>query len=315
MQDGNGNVMRAAFDVLGMPTAVALESGGDTVAGLSPTLLDPSPSEVTHFMELEPYKETDPRRWLGKATSRFVYHLGEVVDVNGKVTAWEGRPAAACAIQRETHVAQLVGNERENQVSTEYSDGGGNVLVKKAQAEPDPDSTQQNPPLRWIASGKTILNNKGKPVKQYEPYCSRTKHRFDDTEATNEAGVTPVMYYDAPGRLIRTEMPDGTFNRVEFSPWYVKTFDANDTAFDTTPANRSDWYRRRKDPTHPRFAEFNDAQNARAADQSEKHANTPSQMHLDSLGREVVAIAHNRTPDANGVWQDDFYVTFTRLDA
>ena len=28
--------------------------------------------------------------------------------------------------------------------------------------------------MRWIASGKTILNNKGKPVKQYEPYFSPT---------------------------------------------------------------------------------------------------------------------------------------------
>ena len=73
--------------------------------------------------------------------------------------------------------------------------------MKKAQAELDPDSTEQHPPLRWIASGKTILNNKGKPVKQYEPYFSRTGHRFDETEATNEVGVTPAMYYDATGRL------------------------------------------------------------------------------------------------------------------
>src|SRR5262249_52146812 len=51
-----------------------------------------------------------------------------------------------------------------------------------------------------------------------------------------------------------------------------------------------------------------------AAEQSEKHVNTPARMHLDSLGREVIAIAHNRTPDANSVWQDDFYVTFTKLD-
>jgi RHS repeat-associated protein len=313
MQDANGNVTRAAYDVLGMPVAVALESAGDTLAGLSPGLLDPSPSEVARFMELEPYAETDPRRWLGQATSRFAYHLGGVAGADGRVT-WEAQPAAACAIQRETHVAQLAGQQTKIQLSIEYSDGGGNVLVKKAQAEPDPESRQQNPPLRWIASGKTVLNNKGKPVKQYEPYFSHTEHRFDETEATNEVGVTPVMYYDAPGRLIRTEMPDATFSRVEFSPWHVKTFDANDTAFDTDPAKRSDWYNRRKDPAHPRFAEFSDAQSSRAAEQAEKHANTPARMHLDSLGREVIAIAHNRTPDPNGVWQDDFYATFTKLD-
>ena len=54
------------------------------------------------------------------------------------------------------------------QSAFEYSDGTGNVLVKKVQAEPE----QPGGPLRWVASGKTILNNKGKPVKQYEPYFS-----------------------------------------------------------------------------------------------------------------------------------------------
>jgi hypothetical protein len=55
MQDANANVTRAAFDVLGLPVAVALESGGDTLANLSPNLLDPAPSEVVRFMELEPF--------------------------------------------------------------------------------------------------------------------------------------------------------------------------------------------------------------------------------------------------------------------
>jgi RHS repeat-associated protein len=313
VQDSNGNVMRAAFDVLRMPVAMALESGGDSLAGMTPNLLDPSPSEVARFMTLEPYTESDPRRWLGKATSRLMYHLGEVVDANGRIM-WEARPAAACAIRRETHVAQLAGQETNIQTSIEYSDGGGNVFLKKAQAEPDPDNGPQNAPLRWIASGKPILNNKGKSVKQYEPYFSRAEHRFDEAEATSEVGATPVMYYDAPGRLIRTELPDGTFTYVEFSPWHVKTFDANDTAFDIDPGNRSDWYRRRSDPTHTRYADFGDTQNARTAELTERHANTPTRTYLDSLGREVVAVAHNRTPDANGVWQEDFHVTFTKLD-
>jgi RHS repeat-associated protein len=307
MQDTNGNVTRAAFDVLGMPVAVALESGGDTIAGLSPNLLDPSTSEITHFMEMEPYKETDPRRWLGKATSRFLYHLGEVVDVNGKVIAWEGRPAAACAVQRETHVGCLDGNETKIQVSIEYSDGGGNVLVKKAQAEPDSKSALPQPPLRWIASGKTILNNKGKPVKQYEPYFSRTEHRFDETEATNEVGVTPVMYYDAPGRLIRTEMPDGTFSRVEFSPWHVRTFDQNDTVLE------SRWYIDRGSPDP--LGRVPTDHEPRAAWLAARHANTPALTILDSLGRDVISVAHNRVDDGAGGLRDEKYLTFTKLDA
>ena len=56
------------------------------------------------------------------------------------------------------------------QVAFEYSDGAGQTFVKKVQAEPDP--AVANGPVRWIANGKTVVNNKGKPVLQYEPYFS-----------------------------------------------------------------------------------------------------------------------------------------------
>ena len=70
---------------------------------------------------------------------------------------------------REQHVSQLApGEQSPLQAAFEYSDGMGSVVVKKVQAEPEADGQ----PLRWVANGKTILNNKGKPVKQYEPYFS-----------------------------------------------------------------------------------------------------------------------------------------------
>ena len=132
-------------------------------------------------------------------------------------------------------------------------------------------------PLRWIASGKTILNNKGKPVKQYEPYFCRPAigHRYDAAEAEHEEGVTPVMYYDAPGRLIRTEAPDGSFSRVEFSPWHVTTYDANDTvlrAGQMAPGIEPG------DPAHPlRLSRTRELQ--RAARLAAAHANTPGTDH------------------------------------
>jgi RHS repeat-associated protein len=110
-------------------------------------------------------------------------------------------------------------------------------------------------------------------------------------------------------------MPDGSLSRVEFSPWYVKSYDPNDTAFNADPTQRSDWYRRRIDPTHPRFAEFNTVENARAAKAIEVHADTPALTILDSLGRDVISIAHNRVKDAANVLKDDRYLTFTKLDA
>lgn len=110
-------------------------------------------------------------------------------------------------------------------------------------------------------------------------------------------------------------MPDGSFSRVEFSPWHVRSFDPNDTAFDSDSPERSDWYERRMNPANPRFVAFNTPENVRAAKEIETHGNTPSLTILDSLGREVIAIAHNRLKDTTGAMKDEKYLTFTKLDA
>ena len=80
----------------------------------------------------------------------------------------------------------------------------------KAQAHPgkavriNPDGTvaEVDADPRWVGNGRTILNNKGSPVKQYEPYFSTT-HEYEGEKALREIGVTPIMYYDAVGRNIR----------------------------------------------------------------------------------------------------------------
>ena len=92
--------------------------------------------------------------------------------------------------------------------------------------------------LRWIGSGRTVLNNKGNTVKQYEPYFS-ISHEYEDLKELVETGVTPLMYYDALGRLAKTEMPDGTFSRTVFGAWKQIRYDANDTVLE------SPWYHKR----------------------------------------------------------------------
>ncbi|MBK8706165.1 MAG: hypothetical protein IPN33_23105 [Saprospiraceae bacterium] len=52
----------------------------------------------------------------------------------------------------------------------------------------------------------------------------------------------------------------------------------------------------------------------RAAQLAAKHKDTPAVVHLDSLGREVLAVAHNRCPGEHGPWEDKKYLTYTRLD-
>ncbi|MEO7369130.1 MAG: SpvB/TcaC N-terminal domain-containing protein [Gemmatimonadaceae bacterium] len=326
LKDINDNETEAYFDILGMVVAVAAKGKGiegDNLTGFDYPLANPTNAELEAFFTVIPFDQSAAIRWLGNASTRHLYYFGETADTNGKLF-WGQHPASACGIVPEQHVAQLArDNQSAIQVALEYSDGMGSVLVKKGRAEPETNGA----PLRWIASGKTILNNKGKPVKQYEPYFSATEHLFDETETTRQVDFTPIMYYDSAGRLIRTELPDGTLSRVEFSPWHVRTFDQNDTV------KESRWYRERQTTAERNELLFQpgasvqeqaeahaveamaaaaNAQDKRTATLAAKHANTPTLTILDSLGRNVITIADLGVPDADGKSK---YLTFSKLDA
>lgn len=220
------------------------------------------------------------RKWVGKATTRFVYFFGGTLDAENK-PVWGLRPAGIMSLRREKHEGDAANVDTADpaqqiplQISVEYSDGGGNVLVKKVQAERDP--TVRGAPVRWIANGKTVVNNKGKPVKQYEPYWSATLHRFDAAEAQVEVGGAIVTYYDAIGRVVRRDTPDGAFSRAEFSPWFARQYDANDTVLDST------WYADRSSPG-ALTAEPTDP-DQRAAWLATVHSNTPAEAHTEFWG-------------------------------
>lgn len=315
VQDINDNLSEVYFDVLGLPTAMALKgkgNEGDSLAGYDDSLANPPLADLSSFFVTgQLFDESQARTWLDQATARHLYYFGETRNADGSIT-WGTHPSCACGILREKHVSQLAANEQSLlQASFEYSDGMGSVVVTKAQAEPEAPGQ----PLRWVASGKTILNNKGKPVKQYEPYFSPAEvgHRFEEPI---EVGVTSVVYYDAAGRTVRTEMPDGSFARVDFSPWHVTSYDPNDTV------RESSWYldRNAPDPAQPLprdpiTGQLLVTEEQRSAWLAAQHQDTPSLTLLDSLGRDVVSIDHNRFQNTAGELIDEKYITFTRLDA
>ncbi len=313
MTDPNDNRSEMVVDIFGLPVATALKGKlradgweGDDLDAFrtNPALRNPEPVAVQAFCSDTFLDEMQAAAWLGRATSRFVHHFGERRDAAGNVIAWATRPASNCTIAREIHVTRAGGEYSPLQVALQCSDGGGNVLMAKQQAEPDMDSDQP----RWIVNGFTVLNNKGKPVQEYEPFFSG---QFG-CELPRAEGVTPIFYYDAVGRVMRVDSPDGTFSRAEFSPWRARQFDAGDTVLDSA------WYAARTAPGASVEARH-------AALQSAQYANTPAVTLLDSLGRAVVGIAHNRTPSDGAElastplldrpWIDSFAVTHTRLDA
>lgn len=310
MKDNNGNFSDVICDELGLVKAVAVMGKGneaDDLEGLTEITDDTETNLVQHFLNASGSGQlTDiGKQLLNSSTSRYIYD-------------WEayskfGKPALVAAITREQHFRQAANGPV--QITFEYSNGMGEVLMQKVQAEPgiasqvivDPAgkisvteiNTASITPaqLRWIGNGRTIKNNKGNAVKQYEPYFAVTWH-YEDYKELVETGVTPLMYYDAAGRLTRTEMPDGTLTKAEFDTWKQIVYDANDTVLE------SDWFSRR-------MAAGADLKENRAAVKAVNHSNTPNVLHVDTLGRPILSIAHNR----NGVSEtDEFFKTHTELD-
>ena len=83
------------------------------------------------------------------------------------------------------------------------------------------------------ANGRTIVNNKGRPVKQYAPYFS-AEVDFEDDPALVETGVSALQFYDPLGRPTRGELPNGTTTRAEFGTWWRAGYDSNDTVLPPT---------------------------------------------------------------------------------
>lgn len=306
MLDINDNISSVIVDELGLvkASAVAGKAGandGDDLQGLTAAtepeqnLIDAffATAQVSNICDYDQL-QAHARELLKNAGVRMIYDFHQT-------------PTVVASIAREKH--QDVNSPL--QISFEYSDGLGNVAMTKVQAESgfakkailqvDGNWQIEEVPtgnqLRWVGNGRTVLNNKGNPIKQYEPYFSVTP-AFENAAGLVESGVTPILYYDAPGRLIKTELPNGTFTKVTFDAWKQISYDANDTVED------SDWYEQRKD------LDNTDRQKL-AAIKAAVHHDTPAYLILDTLGRPTLSVDHNRT-EADTI--GEFYYTHSEID-
>ena len=142
------------------------EEKGDTLFGFVADL-----DEATVLAHLQDPLAA-PHSILQQATSRLVYDLFAYQRTRHDP---QPQPATVYTLARETHHADLTpGEQTRIQHSFSYSDGFGREMQKKIQAEPGPlvpGGPEVNP--RWVGSGWTVFNNKGKPVRQFEPFFSR----------------------------------------------------------------------------------------------------------------------------------------------
>jgi insecticidal toxin complex protein TccC len=99
-----------------------------------------------------------------------------------------------------------------------YGDGLGRELQTKLKVESglawvrQPDGSYKEEPSleRWLTNGRAVYNNKGKPIKQYEPLYT-SSFNYESEKSVAEFGVTPIIHYDPLGRVVRTDTPKAFF--------------------------------------------------------------------------------------------------------
>lgn len=285
-RDANHNWSAVRFNALGQPLAIAAMgkvSGVDTPTG---------------------YEHCEGST-LDRPSVEFQYDLAAWVEGRG--------PIRITTTAFATHGSSTQGT-RLTLVTHDYTSGLGGHVMSKVQQAPgqawwlrdagvieEIDTRENEPPsLRWLGNGRAILNNKGKPIRQYEPYFSVTPD-YEDDAALVEMGISAFPFYDAAQRPVGQLNPDGTWSKLTVTPWRTEIWDAADTCL-LDPLSDPDlgshfaglppdiysqtWYAARKD------GQLGDAE-ARAAEAGVDHAATPAVSHFDALGRPVIAIADN----------------------
>jgi len=336
--DPNRNRTAVAFDALGMVVATAVsgkttEALGDLLEGLE---LDPSDATLQQFAA-DPL--TNAAALLGKASTRVVY------DPNRFARC--GQPPFAATLEREQHFQDPGGAASPIRVSFSYGDGFGRELQKKVQAETgdapqrlanvglpsgdvrpgalvrDGNGVPVTAPAtpRWVGTGRKVYNNKGRTVREYEPFFSAT-HLFEDEHDMTDTGVSPVWFYDPLDRIVVTLNPNHTYQKVVIDAWRRSTHDVNDTVthdprtdldakgyvaayFATQPVTWATWHAQR-------IGNQLGAAERDAAQKAALHADTPTVTTLDAKGRLFLTVVDNGV-DGSAVPQR--YATRLVLDA
>lgn len=245
--------------------------------------------------------------WQALAPARMVDPNGNeaavAFDALGRVTAMArggdtlDAPTAAFAYAPGTpshvHVTlrERYGTDGPFQQARVYFDGLGREAQKKAQSRPATGPRQ-------VASGTVVYDNKGRPVRAYEPFFTDTW----DFEPGRLEGVATTTFYDPAGRAVAVLHPDHAWEKVVFGPWEQSAWDRNDTVAEADPRGDADvgaffatvptalflpgWH-----ATHA----AGDAAAQAAAAKALAHAGTPTRTIADPLGRPVRTVQDNGT--------------------
>lgn len=291
LTDINENVSQILFDPLGHVIVTTLfgTENGIPVGGMRLYPYNSQPAEY-HLPDDESFDNIldDSQNFLSGATGFYYYDL----------LNWKDRNQPVCSINliRDDFYHTSGGiSDFSCKTSVNYSDGFGRELENKLKTDPGSSvlhdgegnliRDKNNQPVtasvkeRWIVSGRTVYNNKGKPCEKYLPYFTDTP-LYEDQQQIIDAKLVPppeIIYYDALLRVVRVDTPKGFFAKVNFTSWETVHRDEDDTVTDSPyyiefmknyPAN----------PTQEQIDEKD------ALDKAAAFYDTPTINVLDNLG-------------------------------
>jgi insecticidal toxin complex protein TccC len=237
-----------------------------------------------------------PSRCLQGAASYTWYDLG----------AWaaDGVPTTVVSLTAEQLLHDGAGGGTKGgrvQVGVTYLDGLGRTLQDKTLVEDGPAIQRDaqgnvvvdgggSPVLapaspRWRTSGHVVYDTKGHPGRRYDPFFSPSV-TYESDAVLQQFGVSTLAHYDALGRLIGQDYPNGTFTSATFGAWTMEQADANDNVVGSAYGAA-------------RLALPSGSAELQAYQEAVPHAGTTTLTYLDPLGRQAGSLAQGGSSTAD----------------
>ena len=230
--DANDNVQTVTMDALGRVTSLRFngtESG--VAAGYSNAALDIPESANAALALVAPLPVAQclvyvADSWLHEEAEKLPPHVVTLVtdrydsdisqQIRQQVTFSDGFGRLL-----QSAVRQADGD------AWQYADNGS--LVAGSDGTPATAATSS----RWAVTGRTEYDNKGQPVRTYQPYFLNSWKYVSDDSARQDL-YADIHFYDPIGREYQVQTAKGWLRRNLYTPWFVISEDENDTAEETS---------------------------------------------------------------------------------
>lgn len=234
--DPNGTVAEVVRDRFGRIVATGIVGhvgGGPWSGGTTASWQLPAEPRVAQIL-------ADPAGWLGNAAT--------ATWVDDRAWERDGTPIAEITVARSALVSGGGDSDAPLDVRIRYVDGFGRVLQEKVKVEAGPAITRgpsgdvivddggrpvlTHSATRWRVSGHVVFDAKGQPGRMYEPYFSPTA-AYEGDAVLEHFGVSTLTTYDALGRAVRVDLPNGSYTRSLHAAWSTEVASPSDTVQDS----------------------------------------------------------------------------------